>query len=90
MLFIPKDEEDIPHINRLRAIDAFDSEINLLRRILVSHRTMALAESQKGITDHQWGGRRGRQCSDLTLQNILYATIHSLTRHDGAITELDA
>ena len=90
MLFIPKDDDDIPKIDRLRPIDSFDSEINLLRRVLVSHRTMALAEENRSITDLQWGGRRGRQCSDLTLQNQLHATIHTLTRHDGAISELDA
>ena len=51
---------------------------------------MALAEKNKTITDLQWGGRKGRQCSDLTLKNQLYATIHTLTRHDGGITEFDA
>ena len=55
----------------------------------MSHRTMAQAESTNSITDFQWGGRKGRQCTDLILQNQLYATVHALTRHDGAITEID-
>ena len=90
ILLIPKDEDGTPFINRLRAIESFDAEINLLRRILVSHRTMNQAEQRGIITDHQWGGRRNRQCSDLSLQKELHATLHSLTRYDGAVTDVDA
>ena len=57
MIFIPKDEEEVSLIMRLRAIDSFDAEINLLRRILVSHRTMDQAEAGNLITYHQYGGR---------------------------------
>ena len=53
MLFIPKDEEETPQITRLRPIDSFDSEIDLLRRVLVSHRTMAQAKETKSLTDFQ-------------------------------------
>ena len=61
MIFIPKDDEEVPLIIRLGAIDSFDAEINLLRRILVSHRTMDQAEARNVITDHQYGaGKVGK------------------------------
>ena len=90
MIFFPKDAKGTPKINRLRCIDAFDAELNLLRRELISHRTMRLAENEKQLTDNQWGGRRHTQCPDLSLQNELYKTAHTLTRHNGATTDVDA
>ena len=62
MLLLPKDDDTIPN-NRMRPIDSFDAEINLLRQILVSHRTIHQAEQQNTITNNQWGGRKNRQCS---------------------------
>ena len=51
---------------------------------------MHQAEQNNAITNNQWGGRKRRQCSDLSLQNELHVAIHSLTRHDGAVTDVDA
>ena len=52
MLLIPKDDDDRTFVNRLRAIASPDAEINLLRRILVSHRTMSQAEQRGILTDY--------------------------------------
>lgn len=72
MLSIPKDDEEVTLIMRLRAIDSFDAEINLIRRILVSHRTIDQAEVRNIITDHQYRGRQNRQGPDLSLQSELH------------------
>ena len=54
MLLLPKDDNAIPNINRMRPIDSFDAEINLIRQILVSHRTIHQAEQRGVITNNQW------------------------------------
>ena len=90
MILVPKDRGGIPSIKRLRAIDSFDAEVNLLRRIFVTQRTMRIAERQGIITPHQWGGRFNKQCADLSILKELVLTMMLLTRRDGAITEVDA
>ena len=60
MILISKDQDKIPSILRLRAIDSFDAEINWLRRVLVLHRIIQITERQGIITEHHWGGRRNK------------------------------
>ena len=52
MLLLPKDEDETPSIDRMRPIDSFDAEINLLRRILVSHRTIHQAEQRDTLMNN--------------------------------------
>lgn len=56
MIFILKDEDEISLTNRLRVINFFDAEINLLRQLLVSQKMMNQAEQRGVIMDTQWGG----------------------------------
>ena len=55
MMFIPKYLIGVPRINRLQAIDSFDAELNLLRCITISKRTMDKAEKQGTLSDQQLG-----------------------------------
>ena len=90
MLLLPKDKGEVTDISRIRHIDFFDAELNLLRRLLISHRAMQSSEEINAITKHQWGGRRKKQCSDLSLQSELHMTMLHLTRRDGSVTDIDA
>ena len=61
-----------------------------MHREIVSHRTMRLVEGEKQLTTNSWGGRRHTQCPDLSLQNKLYKTLHTLTRNNGSTIDVDA
>ena len=44
-----------PKPARIRFLNQFDSEINLLRRIIIAQRAMINAEDSNTLTDLQWG-----------------------------------
>ena len=60
MIYAPKDQTNSPKMSRLRMLNQLDSQLNMLRRIFIAHRTMHTAESSDLLADKQWGGRQGR------------------------------
>lgn len=90
MLFLPKEPQWVHKITWLRAIDSFNSELNLLRRIIISHRTMKIWEKKGNLSDQQWGVRQQKQFPGLSLQSELHLSLYAPTRNNGAVTDVNA
>lgn len=66
---VPKDDE--PLIHRLRPIHIIEPEIQFLFHKFWSKDFMADCEEYGGITDSQYGGRRGRQAQNAVIKQVV-------------------
>ena len=57
----------IDRIDKLRVINIFEADFNLIMGILWSQRLSRNAEKHRAFGDYQWGGRKGKNSIDPVL-----------------------
>lgn len=85
----PKDT-GTPKLHRLRPLNIYEDNINLLLRIVLARRLLKQAETQDALADEAWGTRKFRATGDLGLQKVLTMEMRSLTRTSLGQVDLDA
>ena len=89
VLMAPKDQ-GVSKPARIRYLNQFDSEVNLLQRIVISQRTMENAEQSGDMTDSQWGGWTGWDSILVALSKELTIHLSHAMRQNIIITDFDA
>ena len=88
-LCIPK-EPGIPRIGRLRPLNLYEADLNLILRHLIARKLTWNAEDNNILPEDNWGGRQMRSAGDLGLQRVLTLQLSSLTRTTLGQIDLDA
>ena len=88
-LCIPKDT-GTPRIGRLRPLNLYEADLNLILRHLIARKLTWNAEDNKILPEDNWGGRQMRSAGDLGLQRVLTLQLSSLTRTTLGQIDLDA
>jgi len=78
------------HIDKLRALHIFESDLNGVLGILWGRRLMANAEHHKILNEAQHGSRKGRGTDTLLLTKHLTYTLWRLTHSNGMSFDNDA
>eukprot|EP00957_Ditylum_brightwellii_P021472 1619728-Ditylum_brightwellii.AAC.1 len=88
-LYILK-KPNIFKIHWLRTIQKVDSEVNMMRRELITRRLMKNAKKHKHLDDAQHRGGRGRSAIDIVLGKAFTFEILHLQRSNLGCTDCDA
>ena len=67
---IPKDT-GIHRIHRLRPLNLYEADLNLLLRIVLARRLLWKLEEHKELPDEAWGNRKLRSSGDVGLQKVI-------------------
>ena len=68
---LPKDT-GTPKIHRLRPLNLYEADLNLLLRIILAKRLLRKAERENTLPDEAWGNRKLRSAGDVGLQKNHY------------------
>ena len=88
-LCIPKDA-GIPKMTRLRPLNLYEADLNLVLRQLVARKLTWNAEDNHLLPEDNWGGRQLRSAGNLGLQRVLTMQMSTLTRTTLGQIDLDA
>lgn len=88
-LLQPKDR-GIPKIHRLRPLNLYEVDINLVLRVVLARRLLKHAEQTRKMVDEAWGSRKRRAAGDLGLKKLLMYELSALTRTTLGQIDLDA
>ena len=86
---IPKDQ-GIPKSHRLRPLNLYEADLNLILRHLVARKLTWNAEDHNFLPEDNWGGRQLRSAGDLGLHRVLTLQLSTLTRTTLGQVDLDA
>ena len=79
VILLPKDSGQ-PKIHRLRIINTYESEYNLILKYFWANKGMRIAEKKEWLGDNQTGGRKGMSASETAVINEIILDIHRITR----------
>ena len=88
-LFILKEENNYK-IHRVRFLHIINAQLNLIRREIITRQLLQNAEHHEHITEHQYGGRQGREAIDVPVLQAWQIEIFTLARNNVALTDCDA
>ena len=74
----PKDT-GITKIHRIRSLNLYEADLNLLLRVILSRRLLWKVEDNHMLADECWGSRKLRSAGDLGLQKVLTTELSALT-----------
>ena len=77
-------------IHRLRFLHIIEAELNQLRREIITKRLLKNAEEHNFLTEHQYGGRQGREAIDVPVLQAWQIEIFTIARNNVAFTDCDA
>ena len=77
-------------IHRIRSLNLYEADLNLILRIIISRRMLWRAEDKQLLADECWGTRKIRSAGDLGLQKVLTMELSGLTRQNIGQMDLDA
>ena len=89
VLLLPKDKGQ-PKINRLRIINTYESEYNLILKYFWPKKGMQKAEKNNWLDDNATGGRKDMSAIETVTINELIVESHRLTKHPLCIHQDDA
>ena len=75
VILLPKDAGQ-PKIHRLRIINTYESEYNLILKYFWANKGMRIAEKKEWLGDNQTGGRKGMSASETAVINEIILDIH--------------
>jgi hypothetical protein len=77
-------------IHRFRFLHIIEAELNQLRREIITKRLLKSAEEHNFLTEHQYGGRQGREAIDVPVLQAWQIEIFTIARNNVAFTDCDA
>ena len=89
VLLLPKVKGQ-PKIHRLRIINTYESEYNLILKYFWPRKGMQKVEENNGLGDNATGGRKDMNAIETATLNELIIESHILTRHQLCIHQDDA
>lgn len=85
----PKDR-GTPKIHRLRPLNLYEADINLVLWVVLAQRLLQQAERSNRLADETWGTRKRRATGDLGLKKLLTYEMSALTRTTLGQIDLNA
>ena len=89
VLLLPKDKGQ-PKKNRLRILNTYDSEYNLILKYFWPKKGMQKSEEKNWFGDNATGGRKDKSAIETATLNELIIESHRLTKHPLCIHQDDA
>ena len=86
---LPKDT-GTPRIHRLRPLNLYEADLNLLLRVILARRLLWKIEKHNELPDEAWGNRKLRASGDVGLQKVITFELGALTRQPLGQIDLDA
>ena len=86
---LPKDT-GTPRIHRLRPLNLYEADLNLLLRVILARRLLWKTEKHHELPDEAWGNRKLRASGDVGLQKVITFEMGALTRQPLGQIDLDA
>ena len=85
----PKDT-GLPKLHRLRPLNIYEADLNLLLRVILARRVLRKVERGKELADETWGSRKQRSAGDVGLHKTITLELSALSRTPLSQIDLDA